>query len=72
MNDYLYRWEAVAIRDVYMDGKNLSGRGSPFCISKVLLKSVCRCSQFLLDRLGRYLNLFESTVGPSYHEFASQ
>ena len=29
-------------------------------------------SQFLLDRLGRYLNLFVSTVGPSSHEFASQ
>ena len=34
-----------------------------------LLKSVCRTSHFLLDRLGRYLKLFVSTVGPSSHEF---
>ena len=31
----------------------------------------CR-SQFLLDRLGRCLKLFVSTVIPSSHEFASQ
>ena len=28
-------------------------------------------TQFLLDRLGRYLKLFVSTVGHSYHEIAS-
>ena len=29
-------------------------------------------SQFLLDRLGRYLKLFVSTESTSSHEFASQ
>ena len=44
----------------------------------LLLKSVCvsmlaNCmSQFLLDRLGRYLKLFVSTESISCHEFASQ
>ena len=42
----------------------------------ILLKSVCplmlaNCrSQFLLDRLGRYLTLFGSTDSTSCHEFA--
>ena len=38
----------------------------------ILPKSVCRSSQFVLDRHGRCLKLFVSTVGPSSHEFASQ
>ena len=43
-----------------------------------ILKYVClsqlayRRSQFLLDRLGRYLKLFVSTDSISSHEFASQ
>ena len=42
-----------------------------------VLKSICSLfanfrSQFLLNRLGRCLKLFVSTVGPSSHEFASQ
>ena len=50
-----------------------------YCIyTIILLKYVClslfaNCrSQFLLDRLGRYLKLFVSTVIPSSHELASQ
>ena len=35
----------------------------------ILLKSVCRSSQFLLDRLGRCIKLFVSTEGLSSHEF---
>ena len=48
----------------------------------ILLKSIClsvclsqlaNCmSQFLLDRLGRYLKLFVSTDSTSCHEFVSQ
>ena len=44
----------------------------------ILLKSVCLSlfanysSQFLLDRLGRFLKLFVSTVIPFSHQFASQ
>ena len=38
----------------------------------ILLKSVCRRSQFYLDRLGRCLKLLLSTEGPFSHEFASQ
>ena len=38
----------------------------------IILKSVCGSSQVSLDRFGRCLKLFVSTVGLSYHEFVSQ
>ena len=38
----------------------------------IQLKSVCRCSQFLLNRLGRYLKLFISTVIPFSLTIVSQ
>ena len=50
-----------SVRHLYYNSPNMR---------KTLLAS-CR-SQFLLDRLGKCLKLFVSTVGTSCHKFASQ